>query len=302
MSNMDKHSDSMKKYLDNGEKLAEEFPEESLNCLRKFREAALRNLSKRFDCEGEIPLHTFGNLRKHIPARFYYYLEHIQSMGNYGSHFQEDGVDPSVEDARYCVYAGQEVLQWINPETFEDPVGKKDVFIGNIVDAVPCLHCEQPIGNDCVKKDGRPTATNCEHTIRKKAYAKYRRNFQKHYNTTIADAMHEMVTDVGLKTGEFIEPKEIRNWFDENYPAYTENAVNCHSMMMATNLKTRYSHPTSKNGNDKYNLFFAEKRKFRLYDMENDPTPGQFGIRPLPVAGSPEADKLDANPWQDDEE
>ena len=300
MSNMIKRLDSMVIFLNKGEKLAEDFPEESLNNLRKFWEVVINELSNRFDCKGTTNQITFSNLRKRVPARMYYYLQHIQSMGNYGSHFQEDGVDPSVEDAIYCLYAGQEVLQWIYPSTNKDPVGKMEVFIENIADAVPCLHCEQPKGNGCVKNNGGPTAKNCEHTIRKKAYAKYRRNFQKHYNTTIADAMHEMIADLGIKMGEIIEPKEIRSWFANNYPAYTDTAVTCHSAMMATNLKTRHSHSTSKNGDEKYNLFFAVKKKFRLYDKENDPAPGLFGttgvivpplgqIVPPPVA--PEEEK-----------
>ncbi len=276
---MAKHIEPMNNFLEKGDRLAEEYPEESLNNLRKFWEVVLTELGNRFDCKNKENNVTFGRLRKHVPARLYYYLEHIQSMGNYGSHFQEDGVDPSVEDARYCVYAGQELLQWINPSAYKDPVGAKDVFIGNIANAVPCLHCEQPVGNGCVKENGSPTTTNSEHAIRKKAYAKYRRNFQKHYNTTIADAMHEMVTDIDLKRGEFIEPKEIRSWFTDNYPAYTETAVNCHSMMMATNLKTRNSHSQSKNGDNKYNLFFAENKKFRLYEDGNDPAPLLFGRR-----------------------
>jgi len=283
---MTKRLDSLMKFLGKGEKLAEDFPEESLNNMRKFAEVAIKDLGGKFGCldDGKHWFKvTTQNLHKHLPTRLFYYIQHVQSMGNYGSHFQEDGVDPSVEDARYCVYAGQEVLQWIYPSTYIDPIGKMEVFIGNITDAVPCLHCEQPIGNGCVKKNGGPTAKNGEHTIRKKAYAKYRRNFQKHYNTTIADAMHEMIADLGIKMGEIIEPKEIRSWFANNYPAYTKTAVNCHSMMMATNLKTRHSHSTSKNDDDKYNLFFAEKKKFRLYDIENDPAPRLFGARGLIV-------------------
>jgi len=283
VSNMIKRLDSMVIFLNKGEKLAEDFPEESLNNLRKFWEVVINELSNRFDCKGTTNQITFSNLRKRVPARMYYYLQHIQSMGNYGSHFQEDGVDPSVEDAIYCLYAGQEVLQWIYPSTNKDPVGKMEVFIENIADAVPCLHCEQPKGNGCVKNNGGPTAKNCEHTIRKKAYAKYRRNFQKHYNTTIADAMHEMIADLGIKMGEIIEPKEIRSWFANNYPAYTDTAVTCHSAMMATNLKTRHSHSTSKNGDEKYNLFFAVKKKFRLYDKENDPAPREFGTTGPPT-------------------
>lgn len=284
---MAKRQTAMKTFLEKGEKLAEEFPEESLNTLRKFWEAAIKELSERYECEGATNQHTSSNLRKRIPPRLFYYLQHIQSMGNYGSHFQEDGVEPSIEDARYCVYAGQEVMQWIHSETNEDLANEKENFIKVIADAVPCQHCEQPIGSVCLKKNGLPTATNCEHTVRKNAYSSYRRNYQKQYNTTIADAMHELIIELNLKNGQYLEAKDIRKWFDKNYPAYTENAVNSHAMMMATNLKTRHSHPVSKNGDSKYNLFFAENRKFRLYEAKNDPTPLQFG-KPNPFTTNEE--------------
>ena len=277
---MTKRLDSMEKYLKKGEMLAEEFPEESLNSLRKFWEVVLNELGEKYECKRDEPHITFGNLRKHLPARLYYYLEHIQSMGNYASHFQEDGVEPSVEDAQYCVYAGREVYQWMHPEIVEDPIGKTAVFIKNEFEAVPCKYCGSKIGEKCVGKSTGTVWKNNIHQPRKKAYSKYRRDFQKHYGTTIAEAMHEMVADLGLKNGVFIQPKEIRSWFADNYPAYAESSVNNHSMMMATNLKTRHSHHESKNGNEKYNLFFAEKRKFRLYDPENDSIPLLFG-KPL---------------------
>ncbi len=269
---MTKRLDSMDNYLSKGERLAEEFPEESLNSLRKFWEVVLNELGERFDCKRDEKHITFGKLRKHVPPRLYYYLEHIQSMGNYGSHFQEDGVEPSVEDARYCVYAGQELLQWINPSMYTDPVGAKAVFIENIADAVPCQHCEQPTGSECVKKNGRPTATNCEHTVRKKAYASYRRDFQKHYRTTLVDAMHEMVKDMSLSHGEIIKSGQITRWFKDRYPAYNKKSVGEHTRLMTTNMVTRYSHTLSESKD--YNIFFRlESGVYRLFDSTIDLAP-----------------------------
>jgi len=274
-------ADKMANYIERGEDLASRgFHEESLNSLRKFWEVVLNELGVRFDCKDDKYQITFGRLRKHVPARLFYYLTHIQSMGNYASHFQEDGVEPSIEDAQYCIFAGKEIYQWMYPDEVEDPIEKSAVFIKNAFEAVPCDTCGRKIGEKCIGISTGIVWENKVHKHREKAYSKYRRNFQKHYDTTIAKAMNEMIADIGLERGVFIEPKEIRVWFADNYPAYTENAVNTHSMMMATNLKTRHSHHESKNGDEKYNLFFGVGRKFRLYDLENDPSPLLFG-KPL---------------------
>lgn len=271
-------ADKMVNYIERGEDLASRgFHEESLNSLRKFWEVVLNELGVRFDCKDDQYQITFGRLRKHVPARILYYLTHIQSMGNYASHFQEDGVEPSIEDAQYCIFAGKEIYQWMYPDEVEDPIEQSAVFIKKAFEAVPCNTCDRKIGEKCIGISTGIVWKNKVHKHREKAYSKYRRNFQKHYDTTIAKAMNEMIADIGLERGVFIEPKEIRVWFADNYPAYTENAVNTHSMMMATNLKTRHSHHESKNGDEKYNLFFAEKRKFRLYESENDPPPLLFG-------------------------
>lgn len=274
----------MERFLEKADRFSEDgYPEESLNNMRKFTEVVVKELGRKYDCleDGKYWFKTTTqNLQKHIPARLFYYIQHVQSMGNYGSHFQEDGVEPSVEDAQYCIYSGKEIYQWMYPDEIEDPIEQSAVFIKNAFEAVPCNTCDSKIGEKCVGISTETVWKNNIHKHRSKAYSKYRRDFQKHYGTTIAKAMHEMVADLGLKKGDFFTPKEIRGWFADNYPAYTENAVNTHSMMMATNLKTRHSHHESKNGDEKYNLFFAEKKKFRLYDPENDPTPLLFG-KPL---------------------
>jgi hypothetical protein len=269
-----KHLKSMVKFLEKGEELAEKgFPEESLNNLRKFWEAALKELGEKYECwTSNENQKTFSKLRKHLPARLYYYLQHIQSMGNYGSHFQEDGVEPSVEDARYCIYAGQELLQWINPSVYKDPVDAKTVFIENIAEAVSCQQCEQPIGSGCLKKNGHPTAKNCEHTVRKKAYASYRRDFQKHYRTTLVDAMHEMVADIGLSHDGIINSGQITSWFKNRYPAYNKKSVGAHTRLMTTNMAARNSYTLSESKD--YNLFFRlESGVYRLYDSSKDPAP-----------------------------
>ncbi len=86
-----------------------------------------------------------------------------------------------------------------------------------------------------------------------------------------------MVEDVEFERGEFLELREIRDWFSDRYPAFSEGSVERHARMMTTNLKERRRSSASKDGDEKYNLFFEEKRKFRLYDSENDPEPLPFG-------------------------
>lgn len=280
----------MERFLEKADRFSEDgFPEESLNNMRKFTEAAVKELGERFDCL-EDGRHWFNtttqNLNKYLPARLFYYVQHVQSMGNYGSHFQEDGVEPSREDTEYCVYAGMEIFRWINPPsvTIENDL----VFIKNAFEVVDCPDCSSKKGQRCkplidYKKEEWEGEHDKVHKKRNSEYSNYRREFQKQYNTTIADAMHKMVIDLDFKKGEFFEPRVIRNWFFEHYPAYTENAVNSHASMMAINLKTRHSHHESKNRDKKFNLFFAEKRKFRLYDSKNDPKPLLFGNNPKPL-------------------
>jgi hypothetical protein len=270
-----KRIDSMEKFLGKAENFSEEFPEESLNNMRKFAEVTVKELGEKNDClvDGK---HWFStttkNLQNHLPARLFYYIQHIQCMGNYGSHFQEDGVEPSAEDIQYCIYAGREIFQWIFPELCSNTIEEKEIFITEIFKAAPCSFCGSEIGKKCVGKSPGVEWPNLNHDPRKKAYAKYRRDFQKHYATTLVDAMHEMISDIGLTKGELIRQHEIIGWFNNRYPAYNEKSVAAHTRLMATNMEARYSHTLSK-GKD-YNLFFRlESGKYRLFDSEIDPLP-----------------------------
>ena len=271
----------MERYRTRAEELLEQgYTEESLTNMRKFTEAAIKELGLKFDClvDGKYSVNsTREKLRKHIPPRLYYYIGHIMNMGNYGSHFQEDGVVPSIEDAQYCIYAGDEVFQWMHPEIIEDPIDDSSVFIEEAFEAVSCNTCGSGVGEKCVGISSGISMKNNIHKGRRRAYNKYRRDFQKHYGTTITNAMYEMVNDIGLKKGELLPLEGIRTWFADKYPAYSKSAVEEHSRMMTTNLKARRRHSESKNGDEKYNLFFEEKRKFRLYDSEHDPVPYLFG-------------------------
>jgi len=261
--------------LYDAERLSKEFPDAGLATLRKLWEVSVIELGERYNIiefikkkKGlELINEIFDKLRHKIPSRLYYYLEHIKSMGNYASHFQEDGVQPSKEDIEYCIYAAKEFVQWINQEKEIN----NEEFIRIIIHAVPCSECGASKGKECVTKNGKAVEKNCEHAIRKHSYAAYRRRHQKKYATTLADCMHEMVKDLELSKGEEITHKEICNWFDEKYPAYLQSSVKNHAMVMATNLKTRLHHNI--NNDEKYNLFFAVKNKFRLYDYVNDPKP-----------------------------
>jgi len=261
--------------LYDAERLSKEFPDAGLATLRKLWEVSVIELGERYNIiefikkkKGlELINEIFDKLRHKIPSRLYYYLEHIKSMGNYASHFQEDGVQPSKEDIEYCIYAAKEFVQWINQEKEIN----NEEFIRIIIHAVPCSECGVSKGKECVTKNGRAVEKNCEHTIRKHSYAAYRRRHQKKYATTLVDCMHEMVKDLELSKGEEITHREICNWFDEKYPAYLQSSIKNHAMVMATNLKTRLHHNI--NNDEKYNLFFAVKNKFRLYDYVNDPKP-----------------------------
>ena len=264
-------------FLERAQKLSDEFPEEALNNLRKFLEASLIEVSSRdgeFTDKGKAadPTHRTNNLMlqlsKTFPPRLNHYMSHIKSMGNYGSHFQEDGVEPSDEDIRYCIYAAKEVFQWLFPDSSAN--GEVE-FIGEISLAVPCHLCGRGVGESCVKKSGEAVARNCEHTVRKNAFAAYRRGVQKKYSTTIVECFHEMVGEMSMGDGDLIGHREIQEWFDTKYPAYTPSSIERHAMIMATNLKTRLHHKMSPDFD--YDLLFAEGRKFRLFRPGSDPEP-----------------------------
>jgi hypothetical protein len=235
----------MKKFLSHAEKFADEYPEEALNNLRKFGEAIVEEISKKngVDVSKVKKIHQhkvkFQNIEKFLPARVYYYLEHIQKMGNYGSHLQEDGVDPSPQDSNYCLYAAKEVYRAIYPqEEFNHRI-----FITEIEGAVPCEQCSQEIGEFCIKADGSPAVI--QHTTRIKEYTKYRRDVQKSYNTTIKIAMRNMVEDIKLSRDQVLTRQDILEWFANHYPAYSENAISSHIYLMCVNLKARESHNIS---------------------------------------------------------
>jgi hypothetical protein len=272
-------STTLQKYLSRAEKYAEEDPEGALNNLRKFWEVIVESLADEFEIERHPMKSTndmFTSVRSRIPIRLGHYLEHIQRMGNFGSHWQ-GGIEPPTEDSLYCLWAATEVFQWRNPGPTEMPISSELEFIRVICDAVPCEYCNQGIGSECISGKGEPTGTDRDHTLRKKEYAKYRRAFQKHYATTLVDCMHEMVADMNIQLGQFLTGNEIREWYEDKYPAYTETAINCHAYMMTTNLKTRLSH--NLHDDREYDLFFSEDRKFRLYQPGIDPEPITHGTQ-----------------------
>ena len=77
--------------------------------------------------------------------------------------------------------------------------------------------------------------------------------------------------------GKEISLDEIIAWFDDQFPAYTTRAVEQHTYMMTTNLRTRESHRP--NAID-CNLFFrVDKGRFRRYIPSQDPEPIKFGTK-----------------------
>tara|TARA_B100001142_G_C14184339_1_gene597427 strand:+ start:170 stop:997 length:828 start_codon:yes stop_codon:yes gene_type:complete len=264
-------------YIDTAEKVKDEFPEVTLNTLRKFFEAVILEISDRNGIKGNPNIskalennYRFEKVTKYVPSREYYYISHIKNMGNYGSHFQEDGVDPSEQDISYCIYAAKEIYQWLFPEN-RDP--KKINFINEIHMAVSCNLCESPIGVMCKKNSGEEVAKNCEHTIRKRAYSAYRRSIQKQYSTSINECFHQMVDDMKLSSDDIINHEDIKKWFKNNYPAYSESSIYKYAMIMATNLKSRLSYNMVSGNN--YDLLFAVGNNFRKYNPDSDPTPLQ---------------------------
>ena len=196
-------TESMEKYLKKARGFSEDGHfEECLNNIRKFLEAALKELGEKYECESESRKYwvkvTINNLQNHIPDRLFYYLEHIQRMGNYGSHFQGDGVEPSKEDAEYCVYAGNEIYQLINPPVIENEAPD---FIKIMFEAVDCPTCDSKKGVRCkaireYRKEEWEGEHDKAHAKRGMKYTEYRREFQKGYNTTISQAMQKISPDV----------------------------------------------------------------------------------------------------------
>ena len=267
--------EDMSQFIETAEKIQDEFPELTLNTLRKFFEVVLLEISDRNGIEGtKDPAHEmhyrFTKAIGYVPSREYYYISQIKNMGNYGSHFQEDGVDPSEQDIAYCIYAAKEIYQWLFPENRN--VGKID-FINEIHMAVSCNLCGSPMGVMCKKKNGENVAKNSEHTIRKRAYSAYRRSIQKQYSKSINECFHQMVDDMKLNPDDIISHKDIKKWFKNKYPAYSESSIYKYAMIMATNLKSRLSYNMVSGNN--YDLLFAVGNNFRQYNPDLDPIPLQ---------------------------
>ena len=261
--------------IETAESLSEEFPESALNSLRKFVEAVVIELVPDSEESGKNQVdsvhqmnNNFSRLKKILPTREYYYLGFIRDMGNYASHFQDDGVDPSEQDIGYCIYAAKEIFHWMYSKS---PSNKDIEFIFEIHNAVSCQLCGSKIGEMCKKKSGELVAKNCEHTIRKRGYSAYKRNIQKDYSKTINECFHEMIDAMKIGDEGQISHDDIWKWFQENYPAFSKSSIYTHAMIMATNLKSRLHHKMSSN-ND-YDLLFAVGNNFRKYRPETDPKP-----------------------------
>ena len=274
----------MKDLLDKAQNLVEEnFLEESMNNMRKFMEASVIELGERHNCLEKKSNHWIHmtiqefRVQELISKRIIYYLENLQKYGNYASHFQDDGIDISTEDANHCIYQGNEIFDFLYQS---DNINNQDDFLKNAFEAVDCEKCGSKKGERCrplLEYNSHEWEGEHEknHQVRVSAYRKYRREIQKNYNITLPNAMLKMVNELDMQKGDIISTNEILNWFSNRYPAYAEKSITDCAIVMTTNLKTRKSRKL-RNIDGKYDLFFETKKKFRLYDIEKDPMPLPF--------------------------
>jgi len=139
--------------------------EEAMNQLRKFCEALIEEFAMQFEIDKtdknwyHKTLSTLGkNLKTKNQTLLKYYLDHLQNLGNFGSHYQVDPIKLFDEDVEYCIFMAQRIFQeWVNEG------GKHHLEI-TIIDIVHCPHCKQKKGFPCVGNRGKPV--NNEHRAR----------------------------------------------------------------------------------------------------------------------------------------
>jgi hypothetical protein len=90
------------------------------------------------------------------------------------------------------------------------------------------------------------------------------------YDKPVRRLMHEMVEDIGLSKGSILERAQVHAWFEKNYPKIKRSTVNAHLIRMSTNAPSRVHYKAK----EEDELFYQiDKKRFRLYDLEKDPSP-----------------------------
>ena len=81
-----------------------------------------------------------------------------------------------------------------------------------------------------------------------------------------------MVQSLNIIDGQIITKKQVRAWFDNNYPKIKSSTVTAHLIRMSTNASSRVHYQVNPNGDD--DLFYQiDGSHFRLYNPQNDPSP-----------------------------
>ena len=100
--------------------------------------------------------------------------------------------------------------------------------------------------------------------------------------------MHDMVTDLNLQPGEFIEREQVIDWFGSRYPLVKEGTIAAHLLRLSTNAKSRLHYSVRADGSD--DLFFQlDGSRFRLYEPAKDPPPITPSGTPQASAEAPDA-------------
>ncbi len=83
--------------------------------------------------------------------------------------------------------------------------------------------------------------------------------------------MIDMVKDISMKKGDRILKDQVISWFNEKYPKIKQGTITAHLIRMSINAKSRHHYNPRPIEDD---LFYQiDGNSFRLFDIENDPSP-----------------------------
>jgi hypothetical protein len=110
------------------------------------------------------------------------------------------------------------------------------------------------------------------------------------YEKSVRLLMKDMVNEISMKKGDRISKDQVILWFREKYPKIKQGTITAHLVRMSTNAKSRLHYNVKPIEDD---LFYQiDGSSFRLFDVENDPTPLQ---KENGAAGVMEESELDDN-------
>lgn len=103
--------------------------------------------------------------------------------------------------------------------------------------------------------------------------------------------MKDMVKEIDLKKGERISKDKVISWFQERYPKIKTGTISAHLIKMSTNARSRHHYSPKPVEDD---LFFQiDGSSFRLFEIENDPSPLPNKSSSLDVIETDEFDQDD---------